>query len=534
LISVICPLENTAANNSTVIEAMAAIAGADYVLTDERNCSYYSQDIYTRALPALAVVRPGSTADVARVAAAATQRGHAVVTRGGGMSYTGGYVPAEADTILIDMGRLNRVVECNTEDMYVTMEAACTWKDLHAALRGTGCRTPYWGTLSGIKATVGGSLSQNSIFWGSGRYGSAADSVLSLEVALADGTILDTGSNAQKHGAPFFRHYGPDLTGLFCCDAGALGIKTKATLQLVPELAARRFASFDFDHYGPMTSAMSAIAREGLAMECFGFDPFLQKQRMQRDSLLRDVKALAGVMKASNGVVAAVTEGVKTAVAGRGFMEDVAYSLHIVVEEASETLADDRMDRIRQICSSLQGREIENSIPKILRANPFAPLNNVVGPQGERWAPVHALIPHSRAIAVINGAEKIFSGQRELMEREGIGAGFLFATVSTNCFVVEPVFFWPDAMTEIHRDTVEPGVLKKLPGFDENPEARRAVALIRQELLAFFRDMGAAHLQVGKAYLYKEGLKSPSWELVRQLKSILDPDNRINPGALGL
>ena len=100
--------------------------------------------------------------------------------------------------------------------------------------------------------------------------------------------------------------------------------------------------------------------------------------------------------------------------------------------------------------------------------------------------------------------------------------------------MVEPVFFWPDAMTEIHRDTVEPGVLKKLPGFDENPEARRAVALIRQELLAFFRDMGAAHLQVGKAYLYKEGLKSPSWELVRQLKSILDPDNRINPGALGL
>ena len=46
--------------------------------------------------------------------------------------------------------------------------------------------------------------------------------------------------------------------------------------------------------------------------------------------------------------------------------------------------------------------------------------------------------------------------------------------------------------------------------------------------------MGAAHLQVGKAYRYKEGLKAPSWELVRQLKKILDPNNRINPGALGL
>ena len=340
MISVICPLENTAANNSTVIEAMAAIAGADYVLTDERNCSYYSQDIYTRALPALAVVRPGSTAEVAGVAAAATQRGHAVVTRGGGMSYTSGYVPAEADTILIDMGRLNRVVECNTEDMYVTMEAACTWKDLHAALRGTGCRTPYWGTLSGIKATVGGSLSQNSIFWGSGRYGSAADSVLSLEVALADGTILDTGSNAQKHSAPFFRHYGPDLTGLFCCDAGALGIKTKATLQLVPELAASVFASFDFDITAPMTSAMSAIARRVLH-GVFGSIPFCR-------SSVCSVTAFSGTQKRwrrdeseHRGASQRSRRGPKLR-RRKGFHGDVALFTAYRGKEASETLADDR------------------------------------------------------------------------------------------------------------------------------------------------------------------------------------------------
>ena len=527
-------MENTAANTSTVIEDIAAIVGAESVLTDERSCSFYSQDIYTRSLAALAVVRPDSTKAVSDVVAAATENGHAVIARGGGMSYTSGYVPAEAGCIMLDMSKLNKVVECNTEDMYVTVESGCTWKELHDALTGTGCRTPYWGTLSGIKATVGGSMSQNSIFWGSGRYGSAADSVLGLEVVLADGTVLDTGANAQRNGAPFYKHYGPDLTGLFCCDSGALGIKTRATLQLVPELSARRFASFDFNHYRGMAEAMSGIARAGLAMECFGFDPYLQRQRLQRESLLQDVKALAGVVKASGGVAAAVRDGVRTAVAGRSFMDDVAYSLHVMVEEDAEALADDRLARIRQICSGRQGREIENSIPKILRANPFTPLNNVVGPSGERWAPVHALIPHSKAVAVIDGVEKIFSRHEELMAREGIGAGFLFTTVSTHCFVVEPVFFWPDAMTEIHRDTVEPGVLKKLPGFDENLEARRAVARIREELLAFFCAMGAAHLQVGKAYPYKEGLKSPSWELVRQLKQVLDPDNRINPGALGL
>ena len=521
------------ANSSALVKSITAIVGADAVLTDEQSCSFYAQDIYTKALPVLAVVQPGTTAEVGGVVAAATQAGHAVVTRGGGMSYTSGYVPSEPDTILLDMSKLNRVVECNTEDMYVTVETGCTWKELHQALSGTGCRTPYWGTLSGIKATVGGSLSQNSIFWGSGRYGSAVDSVLSLEVVLADGTIVDTGSNAQSNGTPFFRHYGPDLTGLFCCDTGALGIKTRATLQLAPELSARRFASFDFDDYRAMAGAMSAISRAGLAMECFGFDPFLQKQRLQREGLLKDVKALAGVMKASGDVVSALKDGVKTAMAGRGFMDAVAYSLHVVVEEAGASLADDRVGQIRRICSDGGGREIEDSIPKILRANPFTPLNNVVGPSGERWAPVHALVPHSRAVVVIDGVEKIFSGHQEVMEREGIGVGYLLATVSTHCFVVEPVFFWPDAMTEIHRDTVEPGVLKKLPGFAENPAASQAVARIREALLTFFCDMGAAHLQVGKAYPYKQGLKPASWELVRQLKQAVDPGNRINPGSLG-
>ena len=527
-------MTNTAENVAPVIEDIAAIVGWDAVLTDAHSCSLYSQDIYARALPALAIVRPADAAALAKVVVTATGRGHALIARGGGMSYSSGYVPVETGSIILDVGGLDRVAEINRTDMYVTVEAGCTWQSLYQALQETGLRTPYWGPLSGIHATVGGSLSQNSIFLGSGRYGSAADSVLSLEVALADGTILHTGSAAQAQGSPFFRYFGPDLTGLFCGDSGALGVKVKATLPLIPALAARRFASFDFAAYPELVAAMSDIARAGLAMECYGFDPFLQQQRLRRESLLKDMKALLGVMKTSDGALAAVKDGVRTAIAGRGFMDEAAYSLHVGVEEATESQAEARLAEARAICAGHKGRELENSIPKILRANPFTPLNNIVGPQGERWAPIHALVPHSRAVALIDGTQEIFARQRERMEQHGIGVGYLFATVSTQCFVVEPVFFWPDAMTEIHRHTIEPGALAKLPGFAEDLPARRAVAQIRDELLSLFCETGAAHLQLGKAYPYQQALKPRNRELLQGLKKLLDPHNRVNPGALGL
>ena len=151
------------------------------------------------------------------------------------MSYSKGYVPLKEGSIIVDFSRMNNVIEINEEDMYVRVESGCTWETLYRELENTNLRTPFWGTLSGISATVGGTLSQNGIFWGSTKYGSAVDSVVALEVVAGDGTLIKTGSDIQKNSTPFFRHYGPDLTGLFMCDNGALGFKVTATLKLIPK-----------------------------------------------------------------------------------------------------------------------------------------------------------------------------------------------------------------------------------------------------------------------------------------------------------
>jgi glycolate oxidase len=518
----------------TITDELRAIVGQDYVITDPAECAYIAQDVFTRGLPAGAQVLPANKQELAELIGCATAAGIAVVARGGGMSYTSGYVPVEENSIVVDMSRMNQLLELNREDMYVTVEAGISWQKLNESLEGSGLRTAYWGTLSGRFATVGGGLSQNSIFWGSARHGTAADSVLCMEVVLADGSIVNTGSASQVNSTPFFRHFGPDLTGLFTGDCGALGFKATATLRLVPQQEAQEFGSFAFERYEDMVPAMSEIARADIVTECFGFDPYLQSQRMKRESIASDAKNFMGALKSAGGVGKAIKEGAKMALAGRHFMDDVKWSFHVMLEARTEASARLGLEKVRQIVSANNGRELTDSIPRLVKANPFGPVNNMLGPEGERWVPVHGVVPHSRVIDTLSKVEALFEMHSEQMQQLGIATGYLLATVSTTGFVIEPVFFWPDEIMEIHRRSVEPDHLKRLKGFEQNLPARAAVTAIKEELLDLFEELGAVHFQVAKCYRYKEGLRTESFALVQALKNILDPNNRINPGTLGL
>jgi len=517
------------------MKSLKQVLGSENLSTDTALRELFSQDIWSKGTTADFVISPENTNQLSESVKIAA-RGHIRLNpRGGGMSYTNGYTPSRDKTGILDFTRMDKILEINTDDMYVTVQAGCTWKTLYEALKPLGVRTPFWGPLSGWNSTIGGGLSQNNAFFGAGVHGTSIDSVTTLTVVLADGTILKTGSAGTKYAKPFWRQYGPDLTGLFLADSGALGYKAEATLRLIPLPPCEGWASFEFDEAGDWVKALTEMGRLGLACEVCGFDPNLQQVRMKRASLAADVKSLTNVItQQKGGIIKGLKEGAKVALAGRSYMDDVAYSIHFIVEGHSDAEVSAKLKTLKDVNLKHGGREIENSIPKIMRANPFVPPNVILGPRGERWAPIHGIVPLGDAKACQADIDALFLSHEAKITEYEITTGFLLTTLSTNGFIIEPVFIWPEELFAIHEQSVEASVLKRIERFERNPEATAFVTELRRGIINIFSKYGAAHLQIGRTYPYRENREGPAWDLLENIKQLIDPNRTVNAGALGL
>lgn len=510
----------------TLVERLRREWGEQGCITDPGELLYYAQDVYSHGEPLLAVLRPRTAEQLAPVVAELTAAGVAIIARGGGMSYTEGYLATRQPTVLVDTAALDRIVEINVQDAYVVVEAGVTWATLHAALAEKGVRTPYFGPMSGLRATVGGALSQGSVFHGSGRYGSSGDTVLGLDVLTAGGEIVRTGAAASGNSTPFFRYFGPDLTGLFLGDCGLLGIKLRASLRLLPRHSHIDYLSWQFRDAASLTGAMGALARAGLPSEVAAFDPKLSQIRMRRASLSSDVKTLGNVIRKGG-----LMQGLKLVAKGRDFLDPTQYSMHVTIEGDSAAEVAARVEASRKLVAPL-GEEVENSIPKVMAANPFSALNSMLGSGGERWAPIHAVVPHSRATTLLAALDALFAAEQATMDRHGLFIGTLMTTVGAQATLIEPCIYWPDSHTEFHRRNVEADHLARIGCPGENLEARAAADALKHKIADTMRGLGAVHFQIGKFYTYRAGRDPVALAVLDAVKRQLDPHGLMNPGVL--
>jgi FAD/FMN-containing dehydrogenase len=214
-------------SHSDLLGVLCARLGAKNVIVDPAEMEGYlveERKLYRGT--ALAVVRPGSTDEVAFVVRECAAANVAVVPQGGNTGLVGGGVPHRG--IVLSLARLDRIREVNAFNATITVEAGCILKTVQDAAREVDCIFPLSLASEG-SCRIGGNISTNAGGVNVLRYGNTRDLVLGLEVVLADGRIWNGLKGLRKDNT------GYDLKNLFIGSEGTLGIITAAVLKLFPQ-----------------------------------------------------------------------------------------------------------------------------------------------------------------------------------------------------------------------------------------------------------------------------------------------------------
>ncbi len=217
---------------NTLVQSLAAIVGVANVLT-EGDLSAWEQDWRKRVRgKALAVVRPGSTTEVAQVVKACAAASVAIVPQGGNTGLVAGSTPDESGTqVVLSLQRMQAVREIDAVNLTMTVEAGCILQRAQEAAEAARLLFPLSLAAKG-SCTIGGNLSTNAGGTQVVRYGNARELCLGLEVVTAQGEIWNGLTGLRKDNT------GYDLRDLFIGSEGTLGIITAATLKLYPRPAA--------------------------------------------------------------------------------------------------------------------------------------------------------------------------------------------------------------------------------------------------------------------------------------------------------
>ena len=256
----------------TLLSDLITRLGPSHVLTGP-DIARYATDWTTRytASP-LAVVRPGSTAEVAEVLKLAALHTVPVVAVAGRTGLVGGAMTKGG--LMLSVERLNRIREIRPATRIAIVEAGVVLQRLHEAAEAQGLYFPLWFGARG-SAMIGGVLSTNAGGSNVLRYGSTRALCLGLEVVLADGRILNLMSELHKNNS------GYDLRQLFIGAEGTLGVITAAVMRLVPRPGAYATATLAARSLPDALTLLNRLQQaSGGAVEAFEYMPASYMRRL--------------------------------------------------------------------------------------------------------------------------------------------------------------------------------------------------------------------------------------------------------------
>jgi glycolate oxidase len=237
---------------------LADLRGAGPVETDPAVLEAHRRDhaapwLLEAGMP-VALVRPGSTAEVQAAVRAAARHRVPIVPRGAGSGLSGG-ANAIDGCLVLSLERMHSVLDVRGDDLVAVVQPGVINADLGRAVAGE--RLWYAPDPASWEfSTIGGNVATNAGGLCCLKYGVTRDSLLALEVVLADGRAVRLGRSTRKGVA------GYDLVGLFCGSEGTLGIVTEATVRLRPPPAPAATLAASFPSLPGAGEAIARIARE--------------------------------------------------------------------------------------------------------------------------------------------------------------------------------------------------------------------------------------------------------------------------------
>ncbi len=456
---------------SVDIQRLKEIFGEENVRDNKADLYVYGSDASVHEAMPQVVARPQNTVQVQKLLQYADSEKIPVIPRGSGSGMCGQAVPVRGG-IILDMKGMNRILEINTSDGYCRVEPGVIDDDLNRALKSYGVFYPPT-PASGVIATIGGELANNSSGTRSVKYGAARDAILSMKVVLASGDCFSFGSNTRVAAS------GYSLERLMVGSEGTLGVIVEATLRFVPLPKLRCLGIAKFQMLGEAGNAISEIMGSGC-----------------QPSMLELIDKIA---------IVAANKAEKL-----GLPEVEAILLFEADGMAKETV-DPEVAKFQAICEKHNGFGLEFSYDEQERARIFAgraKLFPSLSKYDERLASTSLAddmaVPFSKMAETANKIHEVAKQHGLVMTAYGhCGAGCMHTKILMD---TEKDFQWE--------------------------EARNAVA----EIYDFVRSVGgttsAEHgIGLSKAAAFKKE-KESTLKLMRAIKKVFDPNNILNPGKL--
>lgn len=454
---------------SPLIQALQAALPSDRLQTTPEDLAVYAYDGTWALGKPDAVISPLTPEEVSTAVKIAASLDIPIVPRGGGTGLAGGAVPTEGG-LVINMTRMNRVLEIDTANMTITVQPGVITANLQAEVEKLSLFYPP-DPQSLRQCTIGGNIATAAGGPRCLKYGTTRDYVLGLQVVLADGRVIRTGGKMVK------MQTGYNLSQLFTGSEGTLGIITEATLRLIPRPPHRGTVMAIFSTLDHAAETVNRILLAGilpLALE------------MMDNACIRSVMAYKPF----------------------GLPLDAETILLIDQDGGDRRVVEDELRRIAALCKDGGAVEVREAANQA-ESDALWAARRAVSPAISRLKPnklgEDISVPRARIPAMVRRVEDIAVRYRLAIPLFGhIGDGNL-----------------------------HPNILCDLRDPEEMDRVQAAARAILEAAVELGGTLSGEHgIGTLKRGFLSENLDAASIEVQQRIKWALDPDNRLNPGKI--